>query len=119
MSVLQINPLGHSAEPDREAQRLDAAMDRTQFNRRPFTGAAVPASAVGTLARVAEAEGAWLRVLDDDRRIEVAVLHTHADEALRLNKQAVAEVAHWTRHSDSFSDGVAAHDLDDIGPLRA
>lgn len=117
VAVLQIST--DRAEPDREAQRLDAVMDRTQFDRRPFTSAAVPAATEGALACAAEAEGAWLRVLDEDRRIEAAVLHTHADEELRLNEQAVAELAHWTRDSDSFSDGVAAHDLDDIGRLRA
>jgi hypothetical protein len=47
-------------------------MDRTAYDRRPFAAAPIDDAHITALRRAAEAEGAWLVVLEDDRRIEAA-----------------------------------------------
>ena len=76
VAALQVKPGAPGSPPDERAQALAAVMDRTEYDRRPFATAPVDDAHITSLHRAAEAEGAWLVVLDDDRRIEAAALHT-------------------------------------------
>jgi len=119
VAALQVKPGAPGSPPDERAQALAAVMDRTEYDRRPFATAPVDDAHITALHRAAEAEGAWLVVLDDDRRIEAAALHTKADDVLRSDQDAVDELELWTRHGDSYADGVPIHGVDSHSDERA
>jgi nitroreductase len=117
VQVRPSNPFGPVS--DAHVHRLAAAMSRTVYDRSPFAAAAVDPAHLDVMRSAAEAEGAWLVVLDDDRRIEAAVLHTGADDMLRRDPEAIDEVKAWTRHGDSYDDGVPLHATDTHSDQRA
>lgn len=110
IAVLHISTTEPHADPDPQTQRLAAVVQRALVRSSPFTGAAVDDVCIRALCAAAEAEVAWMRTLDDDRRIEAAVLHTHADESLRTDPHAIDELARWVRNTDTYDDGVSPHD---------
>lgn len=74
---------------------------RGAFDRRP-----VPAPLLQTLARVAEQEGAVLRVVDDEGdRVSLAVLLSGADWQQERDPAYRAELAAWVRE-DPAGDGI-------------
>lgn len=119
VAALQVKSGAPGSPQDEHAHALAAVRDRTEYDRRPFATAPVDDAQVTALRAAAEAEGAWLVVLDDARRIEAAVLHTHADDILRADRDAVEELQLWTRHGEDYDDGVPAHGVNAHSDERA
>jgi hypothetical protein len=119
VAALHVGTPQHQRDRDEHARTLAAVMDHTQFDRRPFTETPVDGRDIDVLRRAAESEGAWLVVLDADRRIEAAVLHSQADSCLRSDPRAAAEVRRWTREGTSAHDGVLADAVDAHSDDRA
>ncbi|SHF90082.1 Acg family FMN-binding oxidoreductase [Streptoalloteichus hindustanus] len=87
---------------------LARAVPLRRTNRHPFLDQPVPAGHCQALTRAAQAERAWLHVLEDrtDRaRLRGMVARSH--ETQRSNPRYRAELAEWTR-PDRHDDGVPA-----------
>lgn len=108
IASLRLRPCAPASRPDDHVRVLADVMVHTQYDRRPFAARPVEDDQLAAMRTAAEAEGAWLVVVDDDRRIEAAVLQTHADEALRADPDAVAELRRWTRPAGHSVDGLTA-----------
>ncbi|GAA4862689.1 nitroreductase family protein [Saccharopolyspora rosea] len=90
---------------DRE---LAEAIHRRHTNRRPFTAAAVPDPLRARLRQAAEAERAWLAVLDRTHYGRLQALAREAHQAQLEDPEFVAEWRHWTGRDDHALDGVPA-----------
>lgn len=107
-AAVHVRPQGPGDLRDDRAQILGVGHGPNRVRPQAVHDQALGETTLTALRRAAEAEGAWLVVLDDDRRIEAAVLHPYADELLRSDPDAEAEVKLWTRHGHSYDDGVPA-----------
>lgn len=119
VAVLQVKPGESGAASHRHTRRLANVMALTEYDRRPFTPTRVTPDQITLLRDAVEAEGAWLLALDGDRRIEAAVLHTHAHDMLGAEQHAVDELQQWIRHQDVYDDGVSADAVDPHSNSRA
>jgi nitroreductase len=88
---------------------LLAAVPRRRTHRRAFDGGVVESGARHDLVRAALEEGAWLEVVDDERRAVLGDLARAAHRHQQADAAFQAELAAWTGHTDDRSDGVPAH----------
>jgi hypothetical protein len=94
------------APADGEELALAAAIPVRHSQRDPFAGQAVEHEALAQLRKAAEAEGAWLALLESrDDQIMLAVLLSHADAAEASSPEYKDELQHWLRTDPSF-DGI-------------
>ena len=92
---------------DERTGPLFRSIPARRTNRRPFSEAPIPADHRHRLTRVAEAEGAWLEIVDNpvqQSRIQRLLTEAHAiqvrDDAFR------AEFSSWTGHDAPAAEGV-------------
>jgi len=91
-----------------EETELVAAMRARHTDRRPFLPGGLDRDELAELRRAAEAESAWLLVLDrPDQRIETSVLLARADWQETHDPAYAAELREWTRRTGmEASDGL-------------
>ena len=76
-------------------------------NRRPFSDAPIPADHRHRLTRVAEAEGAWLEIIDNPVQRDLIQRLLSAAHAAQARDSAFrAEFAMWTGRCDLGTEGV-------------
>jgi hypothetical protein len=75
--------------------------DRTAFSPEPVEG-----SVLAALRGVAQADGVWVRYLDGDDAVELAVLLAAADSLQHRDDGVQAELRRWTREEPGAADGV-------------
>lgn len=97
------------AEP--EADDLFQALPNRRTNRRAYTTQPVPAALSNALQAAADAEGAWLHIVQgDDQRHAVADLIAEADRIQWADKRFRRELAAWLHPARSRSqDGVPGY----------
>jgi nitroreductase len=99
----------HAAPPgaaQRDERDLVAAIATRHTSREPFSDKPVPEETVRELRQAAEAEGAWLRIIDTpEDATAVAVLLAHADEVQASDPAYIDELRKWTQRGDS-GDGI-------------
>lgn len=88
---------------------LLAAVPRRRTHRRAFDGGVVEPEARHDLVRAALAEGAWLEMVDDERRAVLGDLARAAHQRQQADSAFRAELAAWTGHTEERPDGVPAH----------
>ena len=100
--------------PERIAE-LYVVIPKRRTYRKPFAQRPVPESVLADLAEAAEQEGAWLRVLSDEReRREAALLVTLGDAVQWADPAWRRELADWM-HSRRHGDGLIVPGL--IAPI--
>ncbi|MCP2261232.1 Nitroreductase family protein [Streptoalloteichus tenebrarius] len=100
---------GGLARPDQQRDALVRAVPLRRTNRLPFRDEPVPAGHRQALVRAAQAERAWLHVVED--RTERARLRTMAargHETLWADPAYRAELTRWTGGESGRTDGVPA-----------
>ena len=110
--------LGTPGEPDPQAVRLAAAIERRRTDRRAFGERVVPEQLLTELRKTVEAEGAFLHVV---RRDQMPMLATSTARAAadELDDPAYRrELAEWTHRPDSSGDGVPAATAVQPAPRR-
>lgn len=101
--------------PSQEEQRRAAALPLRRTDRTPFADEPLPKTLVAELCAAAEQDGAWVRVLDPDDEVELAVLLSAADAVQRLDLQIQEDLRRWTREGIGMPDGVPADQHDRVG----
>lgn len=94
------------AWPSHEEQRRADALALRRTDRTPFADAPLPDSLVEEMCAAAEVDGAWVRVLDRDDEVELAVLLSAADALQRLDLAVQEDLRRWTREGIGRPDGV-------------
>lgn len=104
--------LGFRAETGAEDVLLFHAIPQRRTNRGPFRPDPVPAGLLAALQEAAEAEGAWLHIIESDSdRVAVAELVARGDRIQWADKHFRRELAKWIRpKGDPARDGIPAHD---------
>lgn len=94
-----------------EENDLFRALPTRRTNRRPYTAQPVPTALCNALQAAAEAEGAWLHLVQgDDRRHAVADLIAEADRIQWSDKRFRRELAAWLHpERDRSQDGVPGY----------
>ena len=111
--------VGAAVPPDERDVALLAAAPLRHTDRSPFEDRAVPAGLLAALREAVEQEGCWLAdVHTRDALVEVAVLVAKADEVLRDDPRARADLAAWVRDGGSPADGMPADALPAHGSGR-
>jgi nitroreductase len=95
-------------------QALARAIPRRRTNRRPFADGAVPPPIRHELRLAAEAERAWLAILEPAQLPLLRVLVRRAHATQLADPEFLAEWAHWTGRVEPTPDGVPARNS---GPL--
>lgn len=92
-----------------EVRALADAIPRRHTDRRPFDPRPVPADALHALARAAESQGCWLKVVDSvDDAATVAVTLARAEATLEADPAYLDELRRWTGRPAGSPDGVPA-----------
>jgi len=87
---------------------LAAAIATRHTSREPFSDKPVPEDVVRELRQAADAEDAWLRIIDTpEDATAVAVLIAHADEVQAADPAYVEELRTWTQRGER-GDGIPA-----------
>jgi hypothetical protein len=85
---------------------LAAAINERHTQREPFAERKVEHRTLAQLRQAAEAEAAWLAILDSrEDQITLAVLLSHADQAELSNPDYQRELQNW-RRSEPSTDGI-------------
>jgi hypothetical protein len=85
---------------------LAAAINERHTQREPFADRKVEHRTLAELRQAAEAEAAWLAILDSrEDQITLAVLLSHADQAELSNPDYQRELQNW-RRSEPSTDGI-------------
>ncbi len=85
---------------------LAAAINERHTQREPFADRKVEHRTLAGLRQAAEAEAAWLAILDNrEDQITLAVLLSHADQAELSNPDYQRELQNW-RRSEPSTDGI-------------
>ncbi|BEL06004.1 nitroreductase family protein [Actinoplanes sichuanensis] len=92
--------------PDATARDLAAAVSRRRTDRRAFGGRPVAEQTLTRLRRLVEAEGARLRVVPDDRVVELADSVDLAAYVNYIDPAHRAELTAWTHRPAWTGDGV-------------
>ncbi|MFJ1768102.1 Acg family FMN-binding oxidoreductase [Amycolatopsis sp. NPDC088138] len=92
--------------PDRRLVRLAGAIPRRHTNRTPFEAAVIPDAVVAELRHAAEAEQAWLPLLDADQLDRLRDLTHRSHHAQTADPAFLAEWQRWTARSPGSRDGV-------------
>ena len=104
-------------EPTAEDRELAEAIATRRTSRAPFTAEKVPDEVVTELRAAAEAEGCWMRVLDQPAdMVAVAVLMARADELETADPAYKEELRRWTGGGDDASEGVPASAVPEVAP---
>ncbi len=102
-----VRPAGHRP-PTPADSALAAAIPRRHTNRRPFLSSSVPVPLRNQLRRAAEAERAWLAILERPQLFRLRTLLHQAHCAQLGDTGFVAEWQHWTGRDSSTREGVPA-----------
>lgn len=94
------------AEPDPFAIRLADAIIRRRTDRRAYGDRRIPAETLARMAALAEAEGAGLHVVPDDRVPELAVTVDEAADVEYFDPAYRSELNRWTHRPAWTGDGV-------------
>jgi nitroreductase len=100
--------------PPADVIRLYHAIGHRHTHRNGFADRALPVGLPGELRARAHAEGAWLELLDDDRRERVAELIAEGDRMQWADRHWRRELAAWL-HPRRSGDGLVTPEL--IVPL--
>ena len=84
-----------------EEHELALAAPRRATDRDPYDTRPVPAGVVAAMTAAAEAEGAWLRVVQGADLVALEVLLAHADDAQVADPHYTEELASWRREDDA------------------
>jgi iron-sulfur cluster repair protein YtfE (RIC family) len=104
--------VGRERRPSYEERLLFWGISKRRTNRQPFSPMALPTELVAELVAAAEAEGAWLALLDGDGRSELARLVAEGDRAQMHDPSFRRELAAWVHQDrDGSSDGMSGHAL--------
>jgi len=94
-------------EPDRALAKLAPAIEKRRTYRKRFAARRVPGDVLAALCAAAEAEGAWLEILDDEARREAAAALVSRGDAVQWHdKRWRRELAAWL-HPRRSGDGLA------------
>jgi nitroreductase len=97
---------------------LAAAINERHTQREPFADRKVEHRVLAALRQTAEAEGAWLAILDSrEDQITLAVLLSHADQAELANPDYQRELHNW-RRTEPATDGIPTSALPAEGGMR-
>lgn len=114
--------LGPPRPPTQAEKHLFWAIAKRRTNRHPFELRPVPSELLAELVRAARGEGAWLRVVEDGTRGELADLVAEADRRQFADPRFRRELASWIHGRRSLAgDGMPAHELElpiPVPPLR-
>lgn len=103
---------------DEHEQALAAAIPERHSQREPFADRRVAHETLTKLRAAAEAEGAWLAILEErEDQITLAVLQSHADRAELDDPAYHAELHAWRRTAPA-TDGIPTTALPAAGPER-
>jgi nitroreductase len=100
-----------------EESTLFYAIPQRRTNRQPFKDEPVPGSLLIALQKAAEAEGAWLRILYEEKKSAVADLIAEGDRIQWANKAFRLELSKWIHPNRSLAgDGIPgfALGIDDL-----
>ena len=89
--------LGQRRKATRQEQRLFHEILHRRTNRHPFESQAVPASLLSTFQDIAEQQGAWFHVLQEEARHAVADLIATGDRVQWADRRFRRELASWVR----------------------
>ena len=107
------------ADPQPSDRELGDAIAARRTTRAPFIAEPLAADAVDALRHAAEAEGCWLRVVEDPAEaVAVAVLLARADELEAADPAYRDELRRWTGAADDATEGVPASAVPDVPPGR-
>ncbi len=110
--------VSEGAAPTAAEQALKAAVAERHTQREPFDGRRVDHETLALLRRAAEAEGAWLALLESrEDQITLAVLQSHADQLEVDNPAYQAELQAW-RRSEPSPDGIPGSAVPRVGNER-
>lgn len=119
--LARVRIAGH-APPSGEERRLFEAIPHRHTNRRPFDPRPVPGPVVAALSAAVAAEGAWLAILEDKRR--VAELIAEGDRRQMSDPRFRRELSRWLIPNRSpRRDGIPGYALgmgnlaSSVGPL--
>lgn len=101
--------------PSQEEQRRADALRLRRTDRTAFADAPLPQTLVEEICTAAQQDGAWVRVLDGDDAVELAVLLSAADAAQRLDASVQDDLRRWTRDAPLSTDGVPSDQHDRLG----
>jgi nitroreductase len=97
---------------------LAAAINERHTQREPFADRKVEHRTLAELRQAAEAQGAWLAILDSrEDQITLAVLLSHADQAELSNPDYQRELHNW-RRTEPATDGIPTSALPSSGGVR-
>ncbi|SHF11329.1 Acg family FMN-binding oxidoreductase [Streptoalloteichus hindustanus] len=100
---------GGLARASGELDRLVRAVRERRTNRFPFLDQPVPAGHRQALVRAAQAERAWLHVVEDrTQRARLRTMLARANQTLWADPDYRAEFAHWTGREPGAAEGVPA-----------
>jgi nitroreductase len=109
------------AQPDNAAgaeRDLAAAIPTRHTSRERFSDEPIAADTVRELRQAAEAEGAWLRIIETpEDATTVAVLLAHADEMQAADPAYVQELRTWTQRGDT-GDGIPSSAVPQTAPAE-
>jgi hypothetical protein len=106
--------LHRGARPLADVERLNRALDQRHTHRDGFVVRELPVGLPDELRAHAHAEGAWLELLDDDRRERLAELIAEGDRMQWADRHWRRELASWM-HPRRCGDGLVTPEL--IAPL--
>jgi nitroreductase len=112
--LARIQVTGASWPSPEEQRRADALLLR-RTDRTAFADDPLPQTLVEQICTAAEQDGAWVRVLDGDDAVELAVLLSAADAAQRLDASVQEDLRRWTRDGPLSTDGVPSDQHDRLG----
>ena len=92
--------------PDRQAERMAAAIAKRRTDRRAFSDRTVPEQLLIQLRQIVEAEGAYLHVVRRDQMPMLATSTSRAADAETNDPAYRAELEHWTNRPEGSGDGV-------------
>jgi nitroreductase len=114
LADLELRP-GSAAE---EESDLVAAIPARHTSRERFSDEPIADDIVRALRQAAEAEGAWLRIVETSAdATAVAVLLSHADEAQAADPAYVKELRRWTHRGDT-GDGIPPEVVPQTAPVE-
>jgi nitroreductase len=107
-----------SAEADRQAERMAAAITVRRTDRRAFSDRTVPGDLLTRLRQTVEAEGAYLHVVRRDQMPMLATSTARAADAETKDPAYRAELEQWTHRPAGSGDGVPAGTAVQRAPRR-
>jgi hypothetical protein len=102
---------GNKGETDPEHGMLFDAIPKRRTNRQSFREEKVPESALASLVNCAEAEGAWLSVVEHEKtRLNLAELISEGDRMQWMNPEFRLELSQWVHANNGRrSDGIPGY----------